>query len=113
MYRCRAPRTRAAGGRMTIESVLQNYINAIRVGDRRDAISAVQQAQEAGHDFRTLYLKVFQPALEEVGRLWEINAMSVAEEHLATAITQFAMLSLYQNVSRARERKRSLIAACA
>jgi MerR family transcriptional regulator, light-induced transcriptional regulator len=98
---------------MTIESVLQNYMKAIRAGDRTAAIGAVQQAQAAGHDFRTVYLKVFQPALEEVGRLWQINVMSVAEEHLATAITQFAMLSLYQSVSAPPATQRSLVAACA
>ena len=99
---------------MTIESVLQDYMKAIRAGDRTAAIGAVQQAQAAGHDFRTVYLKVFQPALEEVGRLWQINVMSVAEEHLATAITQFAMLSLYQSVSAPpAATQRSLIAACA
>ena len=98
---------------MTIESVLQSYVKAIRAGDRTAAIGAVQQAQAAGHDFRTVYLKVFQPALEEVGRLWQINVMSVAEEHLATAITQFAMLSLYQSVSAPAATQRSLIAACA
>ena len=88
-------------------------MSALRTGDRRAAVGTVQRAQSAGHDLRALYLRVFQPALEEVGRLWQINAVSVADEHIATAITQSAMLSVYQSVTEATLSKRhTVIAAC-
>ena len=87
---------------------------ALQTADRRAAVGLVQRAQSAGLDFRTLYLQVFQPALEEIGTLWQINTISVADEHIATAITQSAMLSVYQNVADAPLRKtRSLVGACA
>ena len=99
---------------MKIEDVLREYISALHSGDRRNALGLMQRAQEAGHDYHTLCLGVLQPALEEFGHLWQIDAISVAEEHIATAITQSAMLSLYQRVADVPVRKtRSFVGACA
>jgi methanogenic corrinoid protein MtbC1 len=46
-------------------------------------------------------MDVLQHAMYEVGRLWEGNRISVAEEHMATAITQFVIAQLYQRLSPA------------
>ena len=74
---------------------LPSYLAAIRAGERRRAFALVDQACAAGVGLRTLYLDVFQPALREIGRLWQENEITVAEEHLATAITEIAMARLY------------------
>ena len=90
------------------------YLGAIRAGDRRAAFAAIDQAVEAGVPLRALYLEVFQPALREIGRLWQENRITVADEHLATAITQAAMARLYDRLfSAARSDGRLLVAACA
>jgi methanogenic corrinoid protein MtbC1 len=41
-----------------------------------------------------LYQRVITPALHEIGRLWEKGALTVADEHLATALTQRVLASL-------------------
>jgi methanogenic corrinoid protein MtbC1 len=57
---------------------------------------------------------VFQPALREIGRLWQNNEITVAEEHLATAVTQIAMGRLYDDFCMRTPRNgRTLLAACA
>ena len=90
------------------------YLDALRAGDRRHALSVVEDARTAGLDLPTLYLEVFQPALREIGRLWQENEVTVAEEHLATAITQVAMGRLYTDFCMATNRNgRTLLAACA
>jgi methanogenic corrinoid protein MtbC1 len=43
-----------------------------------------------------LYIDVFQPTLYEVGRRWESNRLTVAQEHIATAITQYVMAQVYE-----------------
>lgn len=61
-----------------------------------------------------IYLQVLQPALREIGRLWQQNEISVADEHLATAITQAAMARLYEQVFTWQYGTgHTLIAACA
>ena len=90
------------------------YLDAIRRGDRRAAFNVVDRALDAGSDLRMLYLDVVQPAMREIGRLWQNNVLSVAEEHLATAISQAAMGRVFERVFEWREtRTPRLIAACA
>jgi MerR family transcriptional regulator, light-induced transcriptional regulator len=71
------------------------YLQAILRGQRKGAIGIILESHRAGHPVLDLYLKVLQPAQYEVGRLWECNAITVAEEHMATAVTQSVMAGLY------------------
>ncbi len=90
------------------------YLDALRAGDRRHALAVVEEARSAGLGLPALYLDVFQPALREIGRLWQDNEVTVAEEHLATAITQLAMGRLYTDFCMATHQNgRTLLAACA
>jgi methanogenic corrinoid protein MtbC1 len=42
-----------------------------------------------------LYQRVIAPAMWRIGDLWEQGAISVADEHLATALTHQAMAGIY------------------
>jgi methanogenic corrinoid protein MtbC1 len=90
------------------------YLAAIRGGNRRRAFQVIDTARDAGVDLAGIYLGIFQPALREIGCLWQNNELTVAEEHLATAITQAAMARAYEQAFTWRtEGSRTLIAACA
>jgi methanogenic corrinoid protein MtbC1 len=93
--------------------LLSSYLGAIREGDRRRAFEIIDNARSSGLDLGTLYVGVFQPALREIGRLWQENQISVADEHLATAITQAAMARAYEGAFTWRSTEgRTLVAAC-
>lgn len=99
---------------MTAEDAGERYLSAIRAGSRREALAVVDDALREGMDARTLYLQVFQPSMHEIGRLWQENRITVADEHLATAITQLAMSRLYEELFGDRpEPGPLLVAACA
>jgi methanogenic corrinoid protein MtbC1 len=90
------------------------YLAAIRSGDRRRAFEVIDASRDAGLDLAGIYLGVFQPVLREIGCLWQSNEITVAEEHLATAITQAAMARAYEHAFTWRtDASRRLIAACA
>jgi len=98
----------------TAADSLDAYLAAVREGDRRRAFLIVDEARAAGVELEAIYLEIFQPTLREIGRLWQENELSVAEEHLATAITQAAMARLFEQSFRWQASTgRSLIAACA
>ena len=100
-------------GMPDVAGLYSTYLDAIRDGDRRRAFQLIDEARGAGVDLSTIYVSVFQPALREIGRLWQQNSISVADEHLATAITQAAMARAYQSAFTWRSALgRSLIAAC-
>jgi methanogenic corrinoid protein MtbC1 len=93
--------------------VLSAYLNAVRDGDRRRAFQVIDDARAAGLSVELIYIDVFQPTLREIGRLWQENEISVADEHLATAITQAAMARLYEQAfAWAPVEGRTLVAAC-
>lgn len=90
------------------------FLAALRRGDRRAAFRVLDEALDAGADLQDLYVGVLQPSLREVGRLWEENQLSVAEEHAATAIAQAAMSRMFERVFVWRDtRTPRLLAACA
>ncbi|WP_420125600.1 cobalamin B12-binding domain-containing protein [Longimicrobium sp.] len=99
---------------MTAGEAHDLYLAAIRAGNRRQALGVVDLALAGGMDARTLYLQVFQPAMHEIGRLWQENLITVADEHLATAVTQLAMSRLYEQLFGDRaDAGPLLVAACA
>lgn len=90
------------------------FLDALLDGDRRRAYRVVDEAREGGLSISDVYIGIFQPSLCEVGRLWQENRITVAHEHLATAITQSAMARLYDELfSMSSPTGPKLVAACA
>ena len=90
------------------------YLQALRAGDRRAAFRVLDDALDKGARLEELYLETVQPSMREIGRLWQENALTVAEEHLATAITESAMNRIFERGFVWRdERTPKLLAACA
>jgi len=92
----------------------QEFLDALLRGDRRVANRLVDSALDSNPDLRPLYLDILQPAMREIGRLWQENVISVADEHVATAITQAAMGRAFERAYVWHDRRTpTLIAACA
>lgn len=71
-----------------IAELQQRYLMALRQGDEQAAAAVVDEAQRAGLTPEAIYYAIFAPSMVTIGELWERNELSVAEEHLATAITE-------------------------
>ena len=89
-----------------------DYMAALRSGQRHVASHLVLDAFAAGLPVRDIYLHVFQPAQREVGRLWQLNQITVAEEHYCTAATQLIMSQLYPHVFASEKHGGTLVATC-
>lgn len=59
-------------------------------GQEEEALKYVQDFLES-HSYEQLYSELLTPAMYRIGELWEQNEISVAEEHLATAICDFVL----------------------
>jgi methanogenic corrinoid protein MtbC1 len=90
----------------------QGYLKAVLAGERFAAVQMLVDTVDAGTSVRDIYLRVFQPTQREIGRLWLLNEVSVAQEHYATAVTQVAMARLYEHVFTGQDFDRTLVAAC-
>jgi methanogenic corrinoid protein MtbC1 len=72
----------------------REYLDAIRRGDTEGARRVLKAARDAGSSIQDLYIGVIAPALEEVGRLWEIGELHVTEEHAISQATLQLMATL-------------------
>lgn len=72
----------------------EQFLAALREGDARAAERAVHRALRDGLGVTAVQDEVIAPALRQVGVLWALGEMSVADEHLATAITYRVLGSL-------------------
>lgn len=92
------------------------YLQKLLEGDRRGAAELIIKAADAGVRIRHIYLNVFQPVQHEVGRLWQTQAITVAQEHFCTACTQLIISQLYPRLfaEEPHERKgRAVVTAVA
>lgn len=90
----------------------QAYLHALLEGERHVASQAILDAVQAGVPVKAVYLHVFQPAQREIGRLWQMNLISVAQEHYSTAATQLIMSQLYPQVFASAKGAGTLVATC-
>lgn len=88
------------------------YLEILRHGDRSSASHLILDVIEQGMPIKDVYLQVFQPSQYEIGRLWQTNQMSVAEEHYCTAATQMIMAQLYSTIFNTPKNGRRLVATC-
>ena len=88
------------------------YLDTLLEGDRNGAVRMVIDAVEAGMPVKEIYLYVFQPAQHELGRLWQLNKISVAQEHFCTAVTQLIMSQLYPYIFSSDKTETVFIGTC-
>ena len=92
------------------------YLDALLTADRDAARSIIDSQVKKGVAARDLYLSIFQPVLREVGRLWQMQKVSVAQEHFVTSATQrmLAQVSLpvLNGSGKVPRRGKTLVAAC-
>lgn len=69
-------------------------------GDVHAARDITQTAWQASGNYAELATRLFQPALYDIGDLWQRNEITVAQEHLATAIAESLLTRLYMSVAR-------------
>ena len=93
-------------------ALARRYLDLLLSAKRRDASQLVLDAVADGVPVRDIYLHVFQPAQYEVGRLWQMNEVSVAQEHFCTAATQMIMSQLYGHLFGTERNGFQLVTAC-
>ncbi len=62
---------------------------------RQQAMAMVHKAVRDGVPVPEIYTDVITPAMRELGRLWHLNRVTVAQEHYCTALAQMVMAQLF------------------
>lgn len=78
------------------EQQIKQLLSYLFRGDRKACqnwLEAIQREQSLS--LSEIYLELLQPAMQQVGLLWEEGKISVAQEHLASALVSHLMVNLY------------------
>lgn len=93
-------------------NLAQRYLSNLLKGKRHAASQLILDALQQGIHVKDIYLHVFQRSQYEIGRLWQMNQISVAQEHYCTAATQLIMSQLYPYIFTTEKTGHVLVAAC-
>ncbi|MEA2491469.1 MAG: hypothetical protein QOH21_3261 [Acidobacteriota bacterium] len=96
--------------RMPLWQLAHEYLAALLRGDRHAASRLITEALEGGTIARDIYRQVFEPVQQEIGRLWQLDRITVAQEHFCTAATQQVMTQLYGRIFSSEKRDRRAVA---
>lgn len=97
----------------SLDALAWRYLAALLAGDRREAVRVVlHEGWRRGVSAPQLELGVITVAQRELGRLWEEGRITIAEEHLATSISELTIATLYVHLPRRPRITRRAIVAC-
>lgn len=85
------------------------FQQAILQGERHAALNAAVEALYRGFTAQRIYLEIVQPSLYDVGRLWQKGAITVAQEHMATAVAQFVLAQMATRFEPAASRRGKMV----
>jgi MerR family transcriptional regulator, light-induced transcriptional regulator len=96
-----------------LDSARGDYIDAQLAGNRRRALEIVNRLI-ADHKLSIAVVRseVIAAAQREIGLRWQRNEISIAQEHMATAISHLALADLFQREHGARPNGRKVVVAC-
>lgn len=92
----------------------EEFLEALKGGDRQSAFRVVDHQLTSGSSLSDIYLEIVQPSMRDIGQLWQDNTLTVAQEHVATAIAEAAMSRLFEQTFVWQDKRSpKLLAACA
>ena len=90
---------------------VSDYKAALRKGDAKAAYETIDRLIDGGVSFEDLCEEVVTPALYEIGELWATGEITVADEHVASAISD-AILACISPFSSADIEGSSRVLVC-
>ncbi|MBO2455635.1 B12-binding domain-containing protein [Actinomadura barringtoniae] len=96
-----------------LEAHSKRLWKAVVAGDEYEAVDAAADALRDGLAAETVLLEVIAPIQDRVGREWAADRMTVAQEHIATAVCERAVSLLARSpVARPPEPPARIAVAC-
>lgn len=91
----------------------KDFFNALLVGDRMACSEIASNfIDEKKFSINELYEVVIKNAMYDIGEMWEFGKISVATEHLASAIVEAVLNEQYLRVISNSKLKKTVIVAC-
>ncbi len=89
-----------------------DYYNNLIVGNREKCKSIVEELLSHKTDVKEIYTGLFQKSLYTIGKQWEQNNLSVADEHAASHITEQLIDVCLTKVNHVKKNGKNAVVAC-
>ena len=93
-------------------NIIIEYIKLILEMKQVKASDLLMIELEKGMSIKEIYVYILEPALREIGSLWQTNKITVAQEHYFTATTQLIMSQLYLKIFASPKNGLKFVATC-
>ncbi len=85
------------------QNARNTFLSALLQGDSRESLQMGMKFAHKPSDVENFYLQVVEPCMYTIGSLWEKGEISVAQEHLATALVSRIMAVMSPQMELVRE----------
>jgi methanogenic corrinoid protein MtbC1 len=86
-----------------------SFLESLLKGDQKSFNDLSNSYIKSKNDLESYYADIVTPVMYAVGGLWELGEISVAEEHLASAIVSRVLATHYQYMEYSFERKGKVV----
>ena len=97
---------------MITASVRNSFLESLIAGEHKRCTEIVKHLINNKVPVFTIYEKLLKDAMYKVGELWEYNKISVATEHLASAIVESILNELYPLIISTGKTDKKVIVTC-
>lgn len=97
---------------MIKEVYFLDFFNRLTDGDKKGCIQIVDDLISQDISIPEIYTDLFQKSLYRLGKFWEENKISIAEEHMCTQIVRSLMCKFSINSNERTGSKKSALISC-
>jgi len=90
----------------------RDFLRSLLAGNRGECSQIIHDHLNNQLSVTDVYEKVIRNSLYEIGELWELNKISVASEHLASAIVESILNELYLTIMHNDKSNKKVVVAC-
>ncbi len=94
------------------EAIYNKYLVSLLAGNRLECCTIIQNLLDTSIEITDLHENLIKRSMYEVGDLWELNKITVANEHLATAISETLLNLTYPYIFKTKRKGKKAVIAC-
>ena len=88
------------------------FFNFLLKGNRFECWKTMKEFRKSDTSIMVLYEEIFRNSLYRIGYMWERNEITVAVEHMSTAITQGLMYELTPEIMTLDRKDKKVVISC-
>jgi len=97
---------------MLLATLKAEFLQGLLTGDKKHCSNLVFSFFQKEKSIITVYEELLKPSLYMIGDLWELNKITVATEHLASAIIESILNELYPHIQNSAKTNNSVVVSC-